>query len=93
MRKQQRLRHWKQHYRPDAEFIWSKCILWGGVLTEPGKRIPEDLAKNRNKVRRLWDSRFIELVMHAPSRRVGGGTLDMKKFEEKPPVPDGGLRF
>lgn len=62
MRRKQRLRHWKQKFRPGAEFVWAKCLLFGGALTVPGRKIPKKLSANRNKVRRFWDSGAIQLA-------------------------------
>lgn len=75
-----RLRHWKQRYQPGARFVFSRQTRWGDRAYEPGDLIPDDLAGNRNRLRRLWDARRIELeVFEAPD--VGTG---------QPPDPQDG---
>lgn len=63
MRKKVRtLRHWKQRFNKNADFIWRRPIIWQGENMEPGDPIPEALAKNPTKLRRFWESRVIELA-------------------------------
>lgn len=63
MRKKVRtLRHWKQRFNKNADFIWRRPIIWQGKNMEPGDPIPEALAKNSTKLRRFWESRVIELA-------------------------------
>ncbi len=57
-----KVRHWKQRWNPDADFIFRRVIKWGGKIFRPGDAIPTDLKRNRGKLRRLWDSQFIELA-------------------------------
>ena len=63
MRKKVRtLRHWKQRFNKNADFIWRRPIIWQGENMEPGDPIPEALATNPTKLRRFWESRVIELA-------------------------------
>ena len=67
-----KLRHWKQRYNPNAPFIWRRRVLWGGKLTTPGDLIPDDLAANKAKFRRFWESQWIELAeFEAPNVQTG----------------------
>ena len=61
-----RLRHWRQHYRETARFVWRRSLLWGGKNTVIGDPVPADIRKD--KLKRLWDSGYIELRDH-PLRR------------------------
>lgn len=56
------LRHWKQRFQKDAEFIWRRPITWRGKLVKAGDPIPEALATNPTKLRRFWEARVIELA-------------------------------
>ena len=66
-----RLRHWKQRYAPNAEFIWRRRCLFGGETYEPGERIPAELAVNKSKLKRFWEGQIIELAeFEAPAHEV-----------------------
>lgn len=63
MRKKVRtLRHWKQRFDKNAEFIWRRPITWQGKLVTAGDPIPKDLQENKTKLRRFWEARVIELA-------------------------------
>lgn len=61
-RKIRTLRHWKQRFDPNASFIWRKQQVFAGVTFKAGDSIPDDLAKNKTKLRRFWESKVIELA-------------------------------
>ena len=63
MRAVRKLRHWKQRYDEDAKFIWRRSVTWNGVMVEVGTEVPEDLANNKAKLRRFWQSHIIELAV------------------------------
>lgn len=56
-----KLRHWKQRFDKDAAFVWRKSILYGKGYTKIGGKIPKELAADRNRLRRFWESGVIEL--------------------------------
>jgi hypothetical protein len=58
-----RLRHWKQQFDPNAQFIWRRSTLFNCVQFEAGDVLPDDviLKMGVNKLRRLWQSSRIEL--------------------------------
>jgi len=56
------LRHWKQRFQKDAEFIWRRPVTWQGKQVKAGDLIPKSLAENPTKLRRFWESRAIELA-------------------------------
>lgn len=63
MRKKVRtLRHWKQRFDKNAEFIWRRPITWQGKTVKAGDPIPQDLQDNKTKLRRFWEARVIELA-------------------------------
>ncbi len=63
MRKKVRtLRHWKQRFDRDAEFIWRCPLTYGGECQRPGDPIPPALMANKAKLRRFWESGTIELA-------------------------------
>ncbi len=63
MRKKVRtLRHWKQRFHKDAEFIWRRSVTYGGESYGPGDPIPDTLMANKAKLRRFWESGTIELA-------------------------------
>ncbi len=61
-RKVRILRHWKQRFRKDAEFIWRRPVIYAGEKCNPGDSIPDILAVNVAKLRRFWESGTIELA-------------------------------
>ncbi len=87
MRKGQRLRHWKQCFSPNAEFVWAKYTLFNGVPTVPGVALPSELASKQNKVRRLWDSGFIKLAhFDAPDVTTGQVTTEVPSKTIEPVI-------
>ncbi len=61
-RKVRILRHWKQRFHKDAEFIWRRSVTYSGKKYYPGDSIPDVLAGNKTKLRRFWESSTIELA-------------------------------
>ncbi len=69
-----RLRHWKQRFNRNAEFIWRRPTTFAGERCEAGTPIPEALAKSPTKLRRFWESHRIELAeFEAPNVVTGQG--------------------
>ena len=67
-----KLRHWKQRFAADAVFVCRRRMEWGGETYEPGDRIPEELAVHKAKLRRFWESGWIELAeFDAPNVATG----------------------
>jgi hypothetical protein len=63
MRKQVRkLRHWKQRFDKNAEFIWRRPTSYANKQYKPGDLIPDELKSNPTKLRRFWESTRIELA-------------------------------
>jgi hypothetical protein len=62
MRPVRRLRHWKQRFQKDADFIWNKAVMWQGTQVKIGDKIPDILSNNTNKVRRFWEAGVISLM-------------------------------
>lgn len=63
MRKKVRtLRHWKQRFKNNADFIWRRPVIWQGKAVKAGDPIPKSLAENKTKLRRFWEARVIELA-------------------------------
>jgi len=79
-RKVRKLRHWKQRWNKNAEFIWRRPVVFGGVMQNPGDLIPESLKANPRKLRLFWESQRIELAdFEAPNVSTG--------IVEAPPAP------
>lgn len=59
-----KFRHWRQRFREDAAFIWRKNLLYaGGHEIKVGDLVDiEKLGISRRKLRRLWESNYIELA-------------------------------
>ena len=73
-----KLRHWKQRYDPNAAFVFRRRVVWNGATHEPGDPIPEELAANRTKLRRFWESGWIELAeFEAPDVATGQVSLEL----------------
>lgn len=61
-RKVRILRHWKQRFHKDAEFIWRRPVIYAGESCRSGEPIPDILKGNKTKLRRFWESGTIELA-------------------------------
>lgn len=62
MRVVRKLRHWKQRWNKNAEFVWRRRMKYAGEIVEPGDPIPQHLKDNPAKLRRFWESHAIELA-------------------------------
>lgn len=70
--KMRRMRHWKQRFEANAKFVWNKPVTWQGEQVELGAPIPEELSKNRNRLRRFWEAGVIQLCeFEAPDVATG----------------------
>ena len=77
MRPVRKLRHWKQRFQKDADFVWSKAVTWQGTQVKLGDKIPEVLSNNTNKVRRFWEAGVISLMdFSAPDVLTGQVPVD-----------------
>ncbi len=79
-----KLRHWKQQWDRDAEFVWRRYTRYAGKDCMPGDTIPDILKDNPTKLRRFWESQRIELALfedpnvatgQAEATLVGSGVL------------------
>jgi hypothetical protein len=57
-----KLRHWKQQFNENAVFVWRKNTIWIGNPVKAGDVIPEELFRNKGKLKRFWDAKYIELA-------------------------------
>ena len=69
-----KLRHWKQRFNPNVDFIWRRRVVFGNETYEPGEPIPKLLQENKAKLRRFWESHWIELAEFEP-RDVSTGQV------------------
>ena len=90
-KKIRKLRHWKQQYRKNSEFIFRRRTVYGGVIYEAGDKIPDILSKKKSKVRRFWEAKRIELAeFDDPSSNIGIDGQDKGSTDqETPPEADG----
>jgi len=64
-----KVRHWKQRFDPEAEFIWRRAARVPGGSAAPGDRV-EKSAFPLRRLRKLWDAEWIELAeWEAPDMR------------------------
>ena len=88
-----KLRHWKQRFDPSAAFVCRRLMQWGGKTYEPGDRIPEELAANKAKLRRFWESGWIELDgFDAPNVVTGQVEPAVGDESELPPAAPNDVR-
>lgn len=60
------MRHWKQHFCADAEFVYRKRLnLGGGEWSSKGSPV-DKAALGPKKLRRFWDSNVIEIANWRP---------------------------
>ena len=81
-----KLRHWKQRYSPNAAFICRRRMTWSGRVYEPGDPIPQELSNNKGKLRRFWESRWIELAEFS-----GDSPDDITTGSFQPSLPAGAV--
>jgi len=83
-----RLRHWKQRFNKDAEFIFRRPMKFEGVNHQAGDPIPEVLFNNKTKLKRFWEAKAVELAeFEAPD--VATGALPEPEVEQiDPPVSE-----
>ena len=80
-----KLRHYKQRFKyPDAEFIFRRSMLYGGVMYQAGDRIPALLQAKPAKLRRFWEARRIELAEFEAKAYTAAG--DVVGAEPSAPV-------
>ena len=92
MRKKVRtLRHWKQRFDKNAEFIWRRPITWQGKTVKAGDPTPQDLQDNKTKLRRFWEARVIELAEFEEPNVLTGQKQEPATFDymaEWPGTPE-----
>lgn len=72
MRKVRTLRHWKQRFDENAEFVFRKAVTYATVEFKAGDPIPEDLKNKTTKLRRFWESNVVELAQfEEPNVKTG----------------------
>ena len=76
------LRHWKQQYDPNADFIFRRGLQYGPETFEPGDDIPQALKDNKGKLRRFWEAGWIELALF-DEPNVATGQVEGKPLTEK----------
>lgn len=82
MTKVRSLRHWKQRFNKNAKFIFRRAVTYRGRWYRVGSPLPKELAASPTKLRRFWESGYIELAeFEAPN--VATGQAD-KKPAKKP---------
>ncbi len=57
-----KLRHWKQRFDKNAKFICRRPMDWDDKKYLPGDDIPKGLEENKAKLRRFWESQWLELA-------------------------------
>lgn len=77
-----KLRHWKQRFHKDAEFIWRRPVKWNGKVVTPGDPIPKELVDQPTKLRRFWESKVVELALFEEPNVATGQVEEL-------PLPDG----
>lgn len=70
-----KLRHWKQQFDQDARFLWRRDVHWDEDTDfKRGDLVPDGLI-NRTKLRRFWESGWIELLdFSEPTNVLTGST-------------------
>ena len=79
-RKVRTLRHWKQRFHKDAEFVWRRPVTYAGEGCRPGDLIPNTLMANKAKLRRFWESGTIELAQFEEPNVLTG---QVESFEDR----------
>ena len=81
-RKVRTLRHWKQRFDKNAEFVWRRPLVYAGRAYRPGDSIPSDLGKNKTKLRRFWESKTIELAQFEDRNVLTGLTASEEMLRQ-----------
>ena len=56
------LRHWRQRFDPNAEFVFRRPSTYGGVQYQPGDVIPDKLKAAKMRLQFMWRANRIELA-------------------------------
>lgn len=80
------LRHWKQRFNKNAEFVWRKSVKYNGQQMVLGSAIPKQLADSPTKLRRFWESGVIELAEFDEPNVLTGESSKSEKSPKKPPI-------
>lgn len=81
-----KLRHWKQRFDRDAEFIWRRPIMYRGERVEVGSLVPDDLGPVKTK--RFWEASTIELARFEEPN-VLTGQVEPPRATEPRELPEG----
>ena len=80
-----RMRHWKQRFDKGADFTWRRNTVYAGEQYYAGDRIPQDLKDKPTKLRRFWESKWIQLADFDAPDVVMGCIVEYQKVEETEP--------
>lgn len=65
-----KIRHWKQHFSPDHEFVYRRRLnLGNGAFSAPGMDV-DKATVSASKLRSLWRAGFIEIKDWRPLQEV-----------------------
>ena len=56
------LRHWKQQFNENSDFMFRRHSLLWGVEYQRGDDIPDELRTHKFKLKRFWEAKRIEIV-------------------------------
>jgi hypothetical protein len=77
------VRHWKQRFDPNAEFVWRKGVVYDNERVVYGQPISPKLKADKARLRRFWDARVIELAEFIEPNVLTGQKSGQKE-ESKP---------
>jgi hypothetical protein len=76
------MRHWRQQFNRNAEFIFTRSYSMDGDTVLPaGSVVPAEVKADLSKLRALWHARRIELAptQKATAKHLGGGWYEVVK--------------
>ena len=83
-----KLRHWKQQYDKNACFVWRRDVHWDADTDfKKGEPVPDGLI-NPVKLRRFWESQWIELLEFEEVNVVTGRPEPVPEPEQPNTAPD-----
>ena len=77
-----KFRHWRQRFDPNGPFIWRRRTTFGPETYEPGDPIPDLLQAHKAKLRRFWESQWVEL---ADFQEKDVSTGQSEQWDDLPP--------
>lgn len=88
------MRHWRQRFYEDGEFVFRKRLLFLGKQVSPGDPVTPEMKKflGSHKLKIWWEGRFIELAPEGTVAATPPGLTQVKRGWWEVTLADGSKR-